>query len=126
MPITSKMFPHENLTIFTGEGKISFSEASETIRSFSKSINPGPTKNVLWDLRKSSVASLTASQVTYLADLSNIDSEQRSGGKTAIVASQDINFGIAKEFEGQTMHLSREFVVFRDIDKAYKWIEESE
>ena len=124
MPITSKMFPHENLTIFTGEGKISFSEASETIRSFSKSINPGPTKNVLWDLRKSSVASLTASQVTYLADLSNIDSEERSGGKTAIVATQDQNFGIAKEFKGQTMHIQREFVVFRHLDEAKKWLEE--
>jgi hypothetical protein len=126
MPITSKMFPHEKLTVFTGEGEISYSETWETMSRDYKSIHPGTTKNILWDLRNASVASITASQVTKLADLSDNYSKQRGGGKTAIVASHDLNFGVAKEYEGQTMSLSREFVVFRDIDKAYKWIEEPE
>ena len=89
-----------------------------------RSIHPGTTRNILWDLRNANVAALTASQVTDLADLSVSYSELREGGKTAIVVSDDLNFGVAREFEGQSMSLSREFVVFRDIDKAYKWIEE--
>jgi hypothetical protein len=126
MPITSKMFPHEKLTVFTGEGEISYSETWETMSRDYRSIHPSTTRNVLWDLRNASVASITASQVTELANLSDSYSKQRGGGKTAVVVSQDINFGIAKEFEGQSMSLSRELVVFREIDKAYKWIEESE
>jgi hypothetical protein len=126
MPITSKMFPHEKLTVFTGEGEISYSETWETMSRDYRSIHPSTTRNVLWDLRNASVASITASQVTELANLSDSYSKQRGGGKTAVVVSQDINFGIAKEFEGQSMCLSRELVVFREIDKAYKWIEESE
>jgi hypothetical protein len=126
MPITSKMFPHEKLTVFTGEGEISYSETWETMSRDYRSTHPSTTRNVLWDLRNASVASITASQVTELANLSDSYSKQRGGGKTAVVVSQDINFGIAKEFEGQSMSLSREFVVFRDIDRAYKWIEESE
>jgi hypothetical protein len=126
MPITSKIFPHENLTVFTGEGKISYSEAWEAMSRDYRSIHPSTTSNVLWDLRNASVASITASQVTKLADLSDHYSKQRGGGKTAIVASHDLDFGVAKEFEGQSMSLLREFVAFRDIDRAYKWIEESE
>ncbi len=126
MPITSKIFPQENLTVFTGEGEISYSETWEAMSHDYRSIHPGTTRNILWDLRNASVASITASQVTKLADLSDNYSKQRGGGKTAIVASHDLNFGVAKEYEGQSMSLSREFVVFRDIDKAYKWIEESE
>ncbi len=105
MPITSKMFPHENLTVFTGEGEISYSEAWETMSRDYKSIHPGTTRNILWDLRNASVASITTSQVTKLADLSDNYSKQRGGGKTAIVASHDLDFGVAKEYEGQTMSL---------------------
>ena len=108
----------------TADGKISFSEASDSISNYYTSSNPRPPKNILWDLRNASAVSITASQVTKLADLSASYSEQRGGGKTAIVASTDLDFGIAKEFEGHSMSLSREFVIFRDIDKAYKWIEE--
>ena len=124
MPITSKIFPHDNLTVYTGEGEISYSEAREKMNRYFRSIHPGTTRNILWDLRNANVAALTASQVTDLADLSVSYSELREGGKTAIVVSDDLNFGVAREFEGQSMSLSREFVVFRDIDKAYKWIEE--
>ena len=126
MPITSKIFSHENLTVFTGEGEISYSEAWKAMSRDYRGIHPGTTRNILWDLRNASVASITASQVTKLADLSDNYPKQRGGGKTAIVAPHDLDFGIAKQFEGQSMSLSREFVVFRDIDKAHKWIEESE
>jgi hypothetical protein len=126
MPITSKIFPDENLTVFTGEGEISYSEAWEAMSRDYRSPHPDTTRNILWDLKNASVASITASQVTKLADLSDSYSEQRGRGKTAIVASHDLDFGIAKEYEGQSMSFSRELAIFRDIDKAYKWIEESE
>lgn len=124
MPITTTIFPKENLTVFTGEGEISYSEAWEAMSRDYRSINPGTTRNILWDLRNTSLASLTASQVTKLADLSVNYSKQRGGGKTAIVAPHDLNFGVAKEFEGQSKTISREFIIFRHFDEAKKWLEE--
>ena len=124
MPITSKIMPSQDLTIFTAEGEISFSEASESISNYNTSNNPRPTKNILWDLRNASLASLTPYQVTCLADLSAKYSELRYGGKTAIVAPHDINFGIARVFEAETMDVPREFIVFRDWDQALRWMDE--
>lgn len=124
MPIKLELFSNQDLTFFTADGEISFSEASEIISSYYKGIDPRPTKNIIWDLRNASVASLSPYQITCLADLSAKYSELRDGGKTAIVASHDINFGIARVFEAETMDVPREFVVFRDMDQALRWINE--
>ena len=124
MPTSDKVFPHKEITIFTADGEISYSEASEAISRYYRSNDPSLTKNILGDLRNASLTLLTAPQVTNLADLSSSYSEQRGGGQTAIVVSNDLNFGIAKEFEAQVIYLPSKFKLFRDIDEAYKWFEE--
>jgi len=82
-----------------------------------------PTKRVLWDLSNASVASITADHVSQIAYLSLENEDVMKGGKTAVVASKDIDFGLARSFEAQTAGEQRDLMVFRTYKEAAEWLE---
>jgi len=124
MPITTHREASRDLTIFTCKGDLSFVEIVEVIKRFYEGIIAPLTKNVLCDARDASVASLTTYQLTIVSEMSVKYSKLREGGKTALVAPQDIIFDTAKIFEAETMDAKWDIAVFRDIDEAMSWLEE--
>lgn len=124
MPITTHRNASRDLTIFTCKGDLSFVEIVEVIKRFYEGTIAPPTKNVLWDARDARVASLTPIQVTRISELSVEYSKLREGGKTALVAPQDVVFDTARIFEAETMDAKWDVTVFRNINEAMVWIEE--
>ncbi len=59
-----------------------------------------------------------------IVNLSVRYAEKRSSGKTAIVGSDDLTFGLSRMYEltKEMTELPFETQTFRDIGKAYKWL----
>ena len=75
-------------------------------------------------MRNASAASLTADQISHLANFSLESEDVRESGKTAVVVPKDIDFGLARTFQAQTVGEQRELMIFREKDEAMQWLEE--
>ena len=123
MSITSKIDPSKQLSTFIATGKISSNEIVATIESFYKK---QPSNNVLWDFR---YADLKA--VIFSNELENITTtftklnwKLQKAGKTAIVASNDLWFSVARMYAkfAEIKNLSHIIQIFRFMDEAIKWL----
>jgi len=94
------------------------------MKRFYEGIDAPPTKKVLWDLMEASTGSLLPDQLNQIANLSLENEDVMKGGKTAVVAPQDIEFGLARTFEAYTAGEQRDLMVFRTHEEAIEWIEE--
>ncbi|MFH1488000.1 MAG: hypothetical protein ABII06_03770, partial [Pseudomonadota bacterium] len=110
------------LTIFMGNGQITFEEVKTTLRSFYDS---NPTQKVLWDLRNATISKLSADQIRKIIEIIqmfNADFTSRQGGKTAFVVSKDVDFGVASVFEGYSRNLPFKVLITRSISDASEWL----
>ncbi len=119
--IIIKTEPENDLTIFTVIGKVGKNDIKDAICDFYES---SVTANVLWDLSKSDLSEIKSSDVKRIADLSVVYADKRPFGKTAIVSSGDLIFGLSRMYELNKNEDNLPFKTrtFRDIDKAYKWL----
>lgn len=124
MPITSHRDSFQDLTTFVCYGDLSFYEIVVAMKCFYEGIDALPTKKLLWDLRYASIASLSVDQISNIASLSIEYEDMMKGGKIALVASTDIDFGLARIYEAHTAGLHRNLMVFRTYEEATEWIEE--
>ena len=125
MPITSSKKEGKDLTVFKVTGVLSNEEVMPVIKSFYEG---KPTKHVLWDLIDTTEVQLTSEEVEKVAYYRPRYEGKRASGKTAIVAQKDILFGISRMFEMQSKMLEAPYaiMVFRDLNEAYKWLDEDE
>ena len=109
-----------DLTTFFCGGELVFDEIIDQIKRIYQGIDFSPTKKNIWDIRNASISSLTLDQLYHIASVFKFVVE---GGKTAIVAPQDINYDILKIFEAEAADIARDFIVFRQMDDAISWLE---
>jgi len=123
MPIETTIIESENLTFHSASGALTFYEIMYEVKSFYDSDRP--TKNVLWDLTEVTNIEITNEQVVEIANYRKRFSGQRSAGKTAIVAANDLYFGLARMFEMHSdLNLAPfDVMVFRNRDEADSWLE---
>jgi hypothetical protein len=123
MSITSNIDPSKQLSTFTATGKITSNEIAETIELFYKK---QPGNNVLWDFRYADLKALIFSNELENIATSFFKIRWKSSelGKTAIVASNDLWFSIAKMYTkfSEIKNLSHIIQVFRFMDEAIKWL----
>jgi hypothetical protein len=124
MSITSKIYPSTQFVTITARGKISSSEIIETIESFYKK---QPGNKVLWDFRYADLNALIFSNeleniaTSFFRTYGNI----KNLGKTAIVASTDLWFSVAKMYAkfAEIKNLSHIIQIFRFKNDAIKWLD---
>jgi len=121
MPITSSIDNEKQLTIHTAMGEVSFEDGMTTLRQFWEG---QPTINVLWDLRKASLARVTSEETEAIMNYIQQHSEKRSGGKTALVVSGELEYGLSRMSQslGEIKNLSLQMEVFRSFKKAMQWL----
>ena len=119
--IIKKIDSENDMTVFTVIGKVTANELVAAISDFHEN---SVTSNILWDLTKSDLSEIRSSDVELIVNLSVKYAEKRSSGKTAIVGSDDLTFGISRMYEmtKEIAKLTFETKAFRDIDKAFKWL----
>ena len=126
MPIITKVDHEKQLTIHTATGAPSFEEGMEAFKSF---YEKHPTKNLLWDLRSASLHNLSYRDMEFLVDYAKQHSEVRvAEGKTAIIVSKDLEYGISRMAQTLTEIKNFPFKVeiFRSIEIAIQWFDKDE
>lgn len=123
MPITKNFDPSKNLTIFKCEGDLTFAEIAGSIKGFYGEIDHPITKKLVWDLRNASIWSLSMEELKSIAELSVQNERLMKGGKTAVIAPKDIDFGLARVYQAHTVGTARELMVFRTLEVAEEWLE---
>jgi hypothetical protein len=115
----------KRLTTITVAWKADFSELMSVLKNFFDDNN---TEYLLLDLRNSSLDSITPDHVINLCKYakSRANGEGRVNGKTALVGSSDLQFGIGRMFEtySEMEESSIKVSVFRSMEKALCWLEE--
>ena len=122
MSIESKTDKSRDLTTYTFMGEISAKDLIKIVEDFYEG---ELTENLLLDFRQAK-----PNQQFLSRDLENTARvakkywELRKKGKTAIVASTDISFGLARMYEAFTKieDMTHSVRVFRSMDKASEWL----
>lgn len=120
--ITVTIESEKDLTIFTVEGNLT---ATEIIAFTKEYYSKHPTKLVLWDGSKGTVSSITALDFQKIAQKTKNQIEKRKGGKTALVGSFDIDFGLARMYGiyAEIERIPVQYRVFRNTDEAMVWLQ---
>ena len=84
------------------------------------------TKNVLWDLTMAELEHLLPKDVQSIGKTPRKFTEERKGGRTAIVAPSDLAFGLARmyEFTADPAEVPVTIQVFRSVQEADQWLQE--
>jgi len=125
LPVTIKTDHDKKLTIFTVTGKPTFQEAMETFKEF---YTGTPTRNVLWDFRKASLAFISAENAEVLLDFTKHHVKSRAGGKTAALVSNELDYGISRMIQISTelKGIPLKIEVFRSVEEVNQWLDEKE
>ena len=121
MPIKTSVDNDKQLSTHTVLGEVSFEDGMTTLKQFWEN---RPTMNVLWDYRKGSLARVSSVDLERMVDYVTVHSEKRAGGKTAIVVSRDLEYGLLRVLgtlrEIRKIPLQSE--VFRSMEEAIEWL----
>ena len=125
MPVTTKANHDKQLTINTVTGEPSFQEG---MAAFKKFYEGKTTQNALWDFRKASLARVSAKEIKAIFDYIKQHVEKRVGGKTAILVSKDLEYGMSRMVQAFTKlkDIPIEIEIFRSIEEAIQWLGKEE
>jgi len=117
--ITVKFEPENDLTIFTVKGDLSADEILKYSSEYS-------TKYVLWDATGGSVRKIQTVDFRRIAVEMKKHSQNRAGGKTALVGKFNIDFGLSRMYEAFAgiEEIPITYKTFRNYDDALRWLNE--
>ena len=109
------------LTIHTVTGEVLSDEIAHKIKSYNES---GPTKFILWDFSKAILNKITSSQIKAFVTLTMQYANLRKGGKTALVFSSDLGFGLGRVYDSHQELAESEIphMTFRSKELALNWL----
>jgi hypothetical protein len=82
------------------------------------------TKNVLWDFRKASLYNISSIHIEKILDYVRRHAEKRSGGKTAILVSKDLEYGVSRIIQTiiEIKGIPFKTEIFRSFEEAFQWL----
>jgi hypothetical protein len=118
--IESRRDEAKGLTVHTCTGAVTQQEVLVAIRSH---YDEKPTPHNLWDLREADLTGLVGIDVQKIASFTKAYSPERPSGKTALVSTSDLGFGLARIYQGMASDPKRpvEVKVFRTLEEAMAW-----
>ncbi len=113
------------ITIVTAAGLLV--EPSDILAAYAQFLDAGEhtSPNMLWDLSAATLTTLSSKAIHQLAaDLVRAGRGRRRPGKSALVCSQNVDFGLARMLAilVSDQGLPVEFHVFHDVDDAKAWL----
>lgn len=119
--ITTTFDTEKDLTVVKATGKMEANDFREWIATYYK----GPvTRLLLWNITEADLSKLKAEEIQGGAILTKTLSNARREGKSAIVASDDLGYGIGRTLAAFYEIEDMPFTVriFRTIEEAMKWL----
>ena len=111
----------KKLTTNVAEGEFSCDELLDWVRNYYLG---AVTELILWDFSKADISKITNEELRKIANEVKKVSNTRAGGKTALVFSQDIGFGLGRMYEAfsRISSMPFEYRTFRSISEAKDWL----
>ena len=121
--ITRSISPGNRLTVFTVRGKANADEVIDEIVDF---LNGAATPLVLWDFTAGSLAGIPSEGLQRIVEKGKQFAEIRLGGRTGIVCSKEVDYGLARMFQSfaELARVPFEISVFRRMEDARAWLDE--
>lgn len=119
--VSKKINEKQNLTTFEVNGAVSGQDLIKVVEDL---YSENPTEYVLFDFSRASKLNISHDEikqiVLHIKNFGNI----RKKGKTALVAPDDLSFGISRIFQtfSETYETSIENKVFRRKDESLIWL----
>ena len=124
MGISRHINETNGLITFAPEGRLQIEEIREALRDAMSDPLFRSGADVLWDLRQVDPIAPTAQEVRDLvAHVGGLQPERGRGYKVAVVASRDLDFGIARMYGMYADSLPFEVQVFRSMSEAGRWLQ---
>jgi hypothetical protein len=122
VPIQFNIDRANDLTVFTLTGEVSFQDFLSSLNQYGKE---GPTLSELYDARALKGKRLTNEEIhAFAVYLSKHADKRPAGGRTAVVVSEKVDFGLSRMLSLLTEETTGyDIEVFQDIDAAFKWID---
>ncbi|MBI1387286.1 MAG: hypothetical protein GC154_02415 [bacterium] len=112
----------KDLTVHVVAGNITAFQIEEEIKRFYQNT---PTQNLLWDLRNADLSEIKSDEVKKILSLSlSLSPTRAPDGKTALVASSDMEFGVGRIVENYTEIYKHPIRIrlFRSFAEAMRWL----
>jgi hypothetical protein len=121
--IKSTINPSKDLMVHTIVGKVTADEIVDYFQKFYSSEKP--TKNMIWDFTKAEGDEIPGDEIMRIANARKIFNDFRKGGKTALVFSRDVDYGLGRMYEthAKLEGSSISYNVCYSMDDALKWME---
>ena len=110
-----------DLSVFTVNGDLTADEVIERVEEY---YTRHPTKLVLWIMADVDLSAMTSEGIERIIQIAKKNTGKRKEGKTAIVGSKDIEYGLARMYEAYTglENLPYECKIFKDVNEAKEWL----
>jgi hypothetical protein len=110
-----------DLSVFTVNGELTTDKVIERVEEY---YTKHPTKLVLWIMGDVDLSAITSEGIERIIQIAKKNTGKRKEGKTAIVGSKDIEYGLARMYEAYTgfENLPYEYKIFKDVDEAKEWL----
>jgi hypothetical protein len=123
MPIKLNLKPEFNLGVLVHIGIITDDEFLAFYKSLYESGQLDPSMNLLVDLRQSESAPRSSEVLRQFAGfVQKKFTKITTRPKVAVVAPEDLSFGLARMYEVFAHSIPWDFEVFRAVDAALSWL----
>lgn len=123
MAIEHSVLPDHNLVILKHVGNIPDDEFLNFYKKFFTSDAVDLPMNLLVDLRKADSTPRSHKALHQFAEfMSSSLSVNQASIKVAVIAPDDLSFGLARMYEAYADIVPWDFVVFRFLDAALAWL----
>lgn len=112
----------KNLTVHEIAGKLSTSDIIDKLKDYYT--GDKITKYVMWNFIKAEVSAITSSDLRKILYYTKEYAHSRLGGKSALVVSKDLGYGLARIFEAfvEIEKFPFELKTFRTLTEAREWL----
>jgi len=120
--IETVRFPDLDRTVHTVHGRFTADDVIETIR---REWTAQPTRDVLWDFCEADASALTVDGLRSIVEEVRRHAHRRPGGRTVLVGSDDLVFGVARMHVtySEIEHSPIVYHVARSLEEGEKWLE---
>ena len=110
-----------DLSVFAVNGELTADEIIERVEEY---YTKHPTKLVLWIMGDVDLSAITREGIERIIQTAKKNTGKRKEGKTAIVGSKDIEYGLARMYEAYAgfENLPYEYKIFKEVDEAKEWL----
>jgi hypothetical protein len=123
VPASTEFHPDRNLIVHRIHGEFTTKLFRATLNEELNHPEFRPAMNGLWDLTHADASKVTADDIQAMVRHMRQNIQRRgSGYRVAIVAPDDLAFGLSRMYETQTANLDREIRVVRDEATAEAWL----